>query len=74
MKKTIVLSCVAAIAVCSLVTYCWASDREVGVQNGQPSQAGAVTTAVSVNRGKVLIAYFSVPLPATACRSRKTEY
>lgn len=61
MKKTIMLSCMAAIVVCTLVTYCWASTKETSNQSGQPLQASPVPTTVSSNHGKVLVAYFSVP-------------
>ena len=61
MRKTIILSCVAAIAVCAFVTYCWASTENSRISNGQPSQDNPVPTAVNGNHGKVLVTYFSVP-------------
>lgn len=61
MKKTIVLSCMAAIAVCALVTYYWVSKEDSSNQSRQPSQDSPVPTAVNSNHGKVLVAYFSVP-------------
>lgn len=61
MKKPIILSCIAAIAVCTLVTYCWASTGKSHVFNEQPMQDNSAPTTVSSNHGKVLVAYFSVP-------------
>lgn len=61
MKKPIILSCIAAIAVCTLVTYCWASTGKSHVSNEQPMQDNSAPTTVSSNHGKVLVAYFSVP-------------
>lgn len=61
MKKTIMLSCVAAIAVCTIAAYCWASTEDASNQSGLPSQENPVPTAVNSNHGKALVAYFSVP-------------
>lgn len=61
MKKTIVLSCVAAIAVCAFVTSCWASSGDSNAIDRQSSQNKSVSTAVNGNHDKVLVAYFSVP-------------
>lgn len=61
MKKTIVLSCVAAIAVCAFVTSCWASTGDSHAADRQSSQSKSVPTPVNGNRDKVLVAYFSVP-------------
>lgn len=61
MKKKIVLSCVAAIAACAFVAYCWASTEDAPNPSGQPLQNSSVPTTVNSNHGKVLVAYFSVP-------------
>lgn len=61
MKKTIVLSCVAAIAVCAFVTYCWASTEDSYTQGRQLPQNSSASAVVNSHQGKVLVAYFSVP-------------